>query len=48
MDADRQTAMNGGTEFINKNYVNAGQDTAYYQKFNVFPEKLKTDIYIHI
>lgn len=38
MDADRQTAMNGGTEFINKNYVNAGQDTAYYQKFNIFPD----------
>ena len=38
MDADRQTAMNGGTEFINNNYVNAGQDTAYYQKFNIFPD----------
>ena len=46
MDADRQTAMNGGTEFINKNYVNAGQDTAYYQKFNVFPEKIENR-YLH-
>lgn len=46
MDVDRQTAMNGGTEFINKNYVNAGQDTAYYQKFNVFPEKIENR-YLH-
>lgn len=35
---DRQTAMNGGTTFINNNYVGAGQDTAYYQKFNVYPD----------
>ena len=38
MDADRQTAMNGGTDFINRNYVGVGQDTAYYQKFNIFPD----------
>ena len=37
-DVDRQMAMDGGTEFINKNYVSAGQDTAYYQKFNVYPD----------
>lgn len=37
-DVDRQTAMDGGTEFINKKYVSAGQDTAYYQKFNVYPD----------
>ena len=30
--------MNGGTDFINRNYVGVGQDTAYYQKFNIFPD----------
>jgi hypothetical protein len=34
---DRQTAVTGGTQFISNQYISAGQYTAYFQKFNVFP-----------
>lgn len=46
VDYDRQLAMNGGTNFINKNYVGVGQDNVYYQKFNAFPDDVEKR-YIH-
>lgn len=45
-DADRLTAIIGGSNFINKNYVGVGQDTAYYQKFNAYPDDVEKR-YIH-
>lgn len=37
-DVDRQTAVTGGAEFLKNKYVSVGQDTIYFQKFNVFPK----------
>ncbi len=34
---DRQTAVTGGANFLYDRYVNAGQNTIYFQKFNIFP-----------
>ena len=45
-DNDRQTAVTGGAEFLNNKYVGAGQNTAYYQKFNIFPS-LSTSRYLN-
>lgn len=36
-DVDRQAAVTGGSQFLNNKYVGMGQNTAYYQKFNIFP-----------
>lgn len=36
-DADRQTAVTGGAQFLNNKYINAGQNTIYFQKFNIYP-----------
>ena len=36
-DQDRQTAMTGGAQWIYKWYTNAGQQTIYFNKFNVNP-----------
>ena len=36
-DKDRQTAVTGGAEWIYKWYTNAGQQTVYFNKFNVNP-----------
>ena len=36
----KEKAIMGGVEYIVGNYVNAGQNTLYYQKFNVSPDAL--------
>lgn len=36
----------GGAQYIAKNYINQGQNTLYFQKFNVKPIDLK-DLYLH-
>lgn len=36
-DADRQTAVTGGAQFLNNLYINQGQNTIYTQKFNINP-----------
>ena len=36
-DNDRQTAVTGGASWIYRNYTNAGQQTIYFNKFNVNP-----------
>ncbi len=38
---DRQTAMTGGVTSLKKSYIAAGQNTAYFQKFNIFPNNLE-------
>ena len=45
-DQDRQTAMTGGAAFLRDYYVNAGQNTIYFQKFNVYPTTLSSR-YLH-
>ena len=45
-DQDRQTAMTGGANFLKDSYVNAGQNTIYFQKFNVYPTTLSSR-YLH-
>ena len=37
-DNDRQTAVTGGAQWIYKWYINAGQQTIYFNKFNVNPK----------
>ena len=34
---DRITSIVGGTNFLKNRYINAGQNTIYFQKFNIFP-----------
>lgn len=34
---DRITAIIGGTNFLKNRYINVGQNTIYFQKFNIFP-----------
>ncbi len=34
---DRQIAMTGGANFLKNKYIGAGQNTIYFQKFNIFP-----------
>ena len=36
-----QKAITGGAEFIGSGYITKGQDTLYYQKFNVISAKNK-------
>lgn len=36
-DQDRQTAVTGGAIFLNNKYVGVGQNTIYFQKFNIYP-----------
>ncbi len=43
-DFDRQTAVTGGANWIKNRYLDAGQQTAYLQKFNVNPN-IKTSLY---
>ena len=43
---DRQTAITGGASIIKSSYLDAGQYTAYFQKFNVAPDKTSS-MYIH-
>ena len=43
---DRQTAITGGASIIKSSYLDAGQYTAYFQKFNVAPDKASS-MYIH-
>lgn len=43
---DRQTAITGGASIIKTSYLDAGQYTAYFQKFNVAPDT-KSSMYIH-
>ncbi len=43
-DIDRQTAVSGGAGWIKNRYLDAGQQTAYLQKFNVNPN-IKTSLY---
>lgn len=38
-DADRQKAVTGGAEYLYKNYLEDGQETIYFQKWNVHPRK---------
>ena len=45
-DQDRQTAMTGGAAFLRDSYVNAGQNTIYFQKFNVYPTTISSR-YLH-
>ena len=35
---DRQTAVTGGAGWVYRNYINAGQQTMYFNKFNFNPE----------
>lgn len=35
---NRYRSITGGAEYIGKNYINAGQNTLYLQKFNVTPK----------
>lgn len=39
-------SITGGAQFIGKNYINAGQNTIYLQKFNV-NKKAKNELYEH-
>lgn len=39
-------AIVGGAEYIAKNYINIGQNTLYFQKFNVAPAN-KNQLYLH-
>lgn len=39
-------AINGGAQFLAESYIAKGQDTGYYQKFNVYPND-KTRTYEH-
>ena len=43
---DLKLAIGGGAEFLKNGYLNAGQDTMYFQKFNVHPVK-SNNLYIH-
>jgi len=43
---DRQTAITGGASIIKSSYLDDGQFTAYFQKFNVAPDK-SSSMYIH-
>ncbi len=45
-DTDRQTAITGGANWIKNRYLDAGQKTAYLQKFNVNPN-VKTSLYMN-
>ena len=45
-NTDRQLAVTGGAAFLNNKYINAGQDTIYFQKFNVYP-KVPTSRYLN-
>lgn len=45
-NADRQTAITGGATWIKNRYLEAGQKTAYLQKFNVNP-KTSTSLYMN-
>lgn len=36
----------GGAQYIAKNYINQGQNTLYFQKFNVKPNNV-SDLYLH-
>ena len=39
----RQLAVTGGAQWIYRNYVNAGQQTMYFNKFNFNPETINHD-----
>lgn len=39
----RQVAVNGGAEWTYRNYINAGQQTMYFNKFNFNPETVKNN-----
>ncbi len=39
---DRQTAMTGGVSFLKNSYIAVGQNTAYFQKFNIFPNNISS------
>ena len=45
-DQDRQKAMTGGANFLKNKYIEVGQNTIYFQKFNVYP-KTTTSRYLH-
>ena len=45
-DQDRQTSMTGGANFLKNKYIEAGQTTIYFQKFNVYPKTLSSR-YLH-
>ena len=45
-DADRQTAMTKGSKFIFDSYTNVGQNTIYFQKFNIYPTTTSSR-YVH-
>lgn len=36
-DQDRQTSVTGGATFLNNKYFSVGQNTIYFQKFNIYP-----------
>lgn len=41
-----EKSINGGAQFIASQYINQGQNTIYYQKFNTSPNR-KLDAYTH-
>ena len=45
-EEDVRLAINGGAEFLKNNYILAGQDNIYFQKFNTHPVK-SSSLYSH-